>query len=357
MANVLSAIPTSGFNAEIQGAVAHAGETGNAHGLTADQITSGTFNVELIPVASVGVAGVPVGEHTVFLLHGESLTVDDGPYAIALHTGGNSYGNPLPNGVTLGTGKFGGGIQFANLDDGENGITDYNLWADDARFSLLGGEMENAAAHFAVDFWLRTAQTYGMCLFDLNNASYSLAQAYLNASGQVVFAIAGGKSITSTVSVNDGAWRHIECQKSGATIRLFIDGVLAASRDDVTTIAGMDSTQMRVGYSSEAVQSALTGDIDELRVQIDATGAAVVGHTADFTPPVAPYSDEASTGSNGLMTGEEKALLHNLEGMSSADLTAQIAALQTQLTDAQTAQAATQAQLDALEEIAVTYQE
>ncbi len=92
-----------------------------------------------------------------------------------------------------------------------------------------------------------------------------------------------GAEADTTVTINDGAWHHVEVDCSAGSCQAYIDGVSAAGGALTTgnalaaTVTGYLGRYRSAGY-------AWTGSIDEV------AGWSSVRHTSGFTPPAAAYS-------------------------------------------------------------------
>ncbi|MCP4662401.1 MAG: LamG domain-containing protein, partial [bacterium] len=105
-------------------------------------------------------------------------------------------------------------------------------------------EIHFAAADesFTVELWMRAAEgTAGdeRVLVEKWSGigSYPFALRYRPATGEIVFARSTGDASSSPILVSqpgcgDGVWHHVAAVKEGATLRLFVDGALAAETTD-----------------------------------------------------------------------------------------------------------------------------
>jgi hypothetical protein len=117
---------------------------------------------------------------------------------------------------------------------------------------------------------------------ELNISSSVNNQVYVN-----VFV---GINITQVFGSNVGinAWHHIEANRSGGLIRIFVDGVLIATN----TISGAVNAGSNIGWTIGRLPSVgyyYGGYIDELRYSV-----GIARHTANFTLPTLPYGKEVT---------------------------------------------------------------
>ncbi len=106
----------------------------------------------------------------------------------------------------------------------------------------------------------------------------TIALAFLTASG-------GTTNIAASAPVEFGRWYHIAVQWDGPSVKLFVDGVLAAQNDPATQHARQAPTLggFGIGTWGSSAQFYWTGGIDE--------GAVFRGirYPGNFVPRTAPY--------------------------------------------------------------------
>lgn len=173
-------------------------------------------------------------------------------------------GNALLNGNAFAVAKSGQGFRIQNID----GIS----VADNAAFNQQ---------NFTVEGWV-TAQLYGCepaCAqfiaaksgsnglfgFDLG----TFRQDGAATAGAVRFTInggAGGADLIDDVSIADGNFHHVAASYDGATMKIFVDGVLSAQKSITTTINYEANSPLVIGSRQGALISTqpYNGLIDEL---------------------------------------------------------------------------------------------
>lgn len=207
---------------------------------------------------------------TTLLLHfdgsnGATSTTDDSPENHPITFNGDAE-------ISTTQSKFGGSSLLLN------GASHVSA-AYDASLDLNSGD-------FTVEAWYRPASTGGfqsvVSVWDggSGNASY-----ILGVDGGTPTVYWGTDVNTPTVSggtVNAGQWHHLALTRSGATMRLFCDGILEDSA--TVTDAASGSVGLTIGKYNIANGGAGAADgyIDDVRI---IKGAAV--YTANFTPPTA----------------------------------------------------------------------
>lgn len=142
--------------------------------------------------------------------------------------------------------------------------------------------------------------------FNISGVAFTLEMfAYLNASGKALVSrrssgangwvlntngiravMNGGWSDAQMVWTEPSlsAWHHFAWVQSGTTLYVFVDGVVAATKTGVTSIADQ-ADALRIGSANNAGETPFNGFIDEVRF----TKAAK--WTENFTPPLYQYAD------------------------------------------------------------------
>ena len=169
-----------------------------------------------------------------------------------------------------------------------DGTGDYLSVPDSVDLSIAGD--------FTLDFWMYMVATppgAGSQIVVKNNAGFSGLNIYASSSLALVAAFSTGSgylivtSAASTIALN--TWHHVALQKSGTSIKLFVNGVTKASG----THAGVNSTvAMQIGNSNASYP--YVGHIDDFRF------TKAVRYAADFAPPTEPFpeSGPATVGGN-----------------------------------------------------------
>ena len=134
-------------------------------------------------------------------------------------------------------------------------------------------------------------------------AQYSGSQVMIgmNINKQIFVYVGGAKRFTSS-GLASAQWYHVAMSKASGVHRLFIDGVLQANTyTDSAAVTG--STDFHWGREPSASNYAWNGYLDELRI------SNIARYTATFTPPSAPFTNDANTnalfhfnGTNGSTT-------------------------------------------------------
>lgn len=172
--------------------------------------------------------------------------------------------------------QFGG----AALDCGA--AAGYVEAADSADFTLGSGD-------WTADCWFNRQGGNGTrrMLFGQSNAAASAISIYaeINAANVIHgFADAGAINVTGTTAFTATGWNHVALVRSGAALKLFVNGVQEggdqAIAGSVTDISG----KLAVGRLGEFGLN-WNGYLDEFRLSV-----GIARWTANFTPPTAAYS-------------------------------------------------------------------
>jgi hypothetical protein len=151
---------------------------------------------------------------------------------------------------------------------------------------------------FTVEMWVRPSNTgpnvQGLIHKRvLNTSGTGTWQLSLTATNVFAFVNLQTITVTSGGAVPANTWSHVACSRSGATIRLFVDGVQTASVADTTNFT--NTHPLYLGFDRAAGGTApanftdfFTGYIDDVRIT-----KGVARYTANFTPPTAPFPDGA----------------------------------------------------------------
>ena len=212
----------------------------------------------------------PYWDNVVLLLHGDGADgstdiVDSSQSGHAITVNGSAQ-------ISTAQSKFGGASAYFGgtgdyLDAGAS--TDFNFGTDDFTIEMF---FYRASASGRMDLcgrYLNLSTGFG-----ISTSVYS--------AGDVLFYFGTNALCISLGGLwTVGVFNHIAAAKSGQTLRMFINGALAASATTTLSISGGNS--LKIGAAGNATQLFL-GYIDELRIT-----KGVARYTADFTPPTAPF--------------------------------------------------------------------
>jgi len=140
---------------------------------------------------------------------------------------------------------------------------------------------------FTVECWFNSSKTRYQALVDFYLSGQTGWQMAIDGSGRLNWY---GKSLiaTGTTSLYDGTWHHVAAARENNLLRLFIDGVLQASKTDSTDYR-TQSAKLAIGaqVTSRSSSYDFAGYIDEVRI---VKGRAM--YTEDFAVPDEPLPVE-----------------------------------------------------------------
>ena len=164
---------------------------------------------------------------------------------------------------------------------------------------------------FTAEAWVRTSTTSGGKIIGFGNVASGTSRVtdrnvYMDNTGRIYFGVWNGaiRTINSGAGFNDGQWHHVVSTLGSGGMFLYVDGVRAAFRTDVTTARVFDG-YWRIGsdlvgtWPSQPASGSLQGDIDEVALYPAALGLQQVqshyrasGRSLDVpaTPPTAAFT-------------------------------------------------------------------
>lgn len=98
----------------------------------------------------------------------------------------------------------------------------------------------------------------------------------------------GWHDINSATAVNDSNWHHIAVTRTSATIKLFVDGIVAQSGTiGASDVVGL-TEPLSIGgaYYGNGTEGNFIGNIDDFRIT-----KGVARYTTNFTPTSTPFPD------------------------------------------------------------------
>ncbi|MHC4316150.1 MAG: LamG domain-containing protein, partial [Planctomycetota bacterium] len=220
--------------------------------------SSGILNIDGLAIVE-GQVRVSGGAGDVSIVGG--LFAGGGMAEAATDSSGNNNVGVLYNGPTWQ--PFGGQVDGAlELD----GIDDYVAIAESSDFKFGTGD-------FSMGAWVKTSATNKSYIIDNYHGAVGEVgcQLVMNADGTVYFEVRGGTllQITSTVTINNGAWHHIfGSADRDSSMNLYIDGASAATGG--TNSDNIDnSNPVLIGvntWQSDPLGNFFGGIIDDARI-------------------------------------------------------------------------------------------
>ncbi len=91
-------------------------------------------------------------------------------------------------------------------------------------------------------------------------------------------------SFTSAWTPSINTWYHVAISRSGANLRMFVDGTQIGITHNISTTSIVDSTSTVQIGANNAASSYLAGHLDEMRITV-----GVARYTSNFTPPASAF--------------------------------------------------------------------
>ena len=177
-----------------------------------------------------------------------------------------------------------------------DGDSDYIQVADHDSFDFGAGD-------FTAECWIRFAALGNNTIFShwangtASSMSYYLT--YFNSSGLLRLGYYLGSNLDASYSwsPSTGTWYHIALERSGTTIKVYIDGTSVISASASTTALRDSEDPFRVGVFNDGSTGSTTlewyfnGHIDDLRIT-----KGIARYGTNFTPPTSAHE---TTGGDG----------------------------------------------------------
>ena len=177
-----------------------------------------------------------------------------------------------------------------------DGDSDYIQVADHDSFDFDAG-------NFTVECWIRFAALGNNTIFShwangtASSMSYYLT--YFNGSGilRLGHYLSGNADTSYSWSPSTGTWYHIALERSGTTLKVYIDGTSVISVSASTTALRNSEDPFRIGVFNDASTGSpsldwyFNGHIDDLRMT-----KGIARYGTNFTPPTSAHE---TTGGDG----------------------------------------------------------
>lgn len=152
-----------------------------------------------------------------------------------------------------------------------------------------GGSFAPGTGDFNFDWWFNIDSVgYEQNMFDTRatvDGASGFQIDFHPSYGLLFYSALGGGIQSAGVTPSVGVWHHFEVSRTGTTARMFLDGVQITSWTDTNNYANSQAYLGGVTYTPLGAVP-MTAYFDEFRCLIGKGG-----HTANFIPPTAPYSD------------------------------------------------------------------
>jgi hypothetical protein len=215
--------------------------------------------------------------------------LDDASGTTATDSSTNANNGTLTNGPTWGTGKIGGDVVFDGVDDYVNipSISainfDYNIDFSFSTWVKIPSTQNDVVStdNSILEKWGNSgAYPYVLRLY---NQSYGT----VGDRGKVYFARYDATHFSSVKSLNllnDNLWHLVNGTKSGATLSLYVDGVLQSTSTDTTTTTTTNAIPLYIGARG-GTANRFQGSIDDVRIYNRALSADEVSQLYRLTTP------------------------------------------------------------------------
>ena len=194
----------------------------------------------------------------------------------------------------------------AQLDTAQKKFGTASLLLDgDSDYVTVGDSdhLDFAAGDFTVECWVRFAALGNNTIFShwangtASSMSYYLT--YFNGSGilRLGHYLSGNADTSYSWSPSTGTWYHIALERSGTTLKVYIDGTSVISVSASTTALRNSEDPFRIGVFNDASTGSpsldwyFNGHIDDLRMT-----KGIARYGTNFTPPTSAHE---TTGGDG----------------------------------------------------------
>ena len=202
-------------------------------------------------------------------------------FSTYLYTG-NGAVTSVPNGIALGSVYGGAG---------------YFVASNNSRLTFSDGDTENyrtacSGTNYTIEFWVNrisfggTYQCITSCSTDSNNFTL------VGSSNEIWITTNAGTEIfrlSSTTYIPIGTWTHVALVCQGTTWKLYFNGTIYG------TYSGSSSDKTYTGGGTGGGQLGGRNDMNGCGYLSNYRLSTVARYTANFTPPTAPFINDAST--------------------------------------------------------------
>ncbi|MEI6464536.1 MAG: LamG domain-containing protein, partial [Verrucomicrobiota bacterium] len=137
---------------------------------------------------------------------------------------------------------------------------------------------------FTITFWIKTtdaggsgSQWYngkGLVDGEYGGATTDFGVALI--AGKIAFGVGSpDTTILSAQTINDGTWHHVAAMRSGATMKIYIDGVVDTTTSSGPAGARSAVSRMAIGLLQTGVNGSVTALMSEVRIYNSASAAFV----------------------------------------------------------------------------------
>jgi hypothetical protein len=202
-----------------------------------------------------------------------AFAFNDGSGTTAVDSSGSGNTAQLENGPTWVAGKFGMGVRLDGTNDFVQ-VSGANLPTGDFTWSA----------------WLFLSQIRDFqTIMEAQGTSRAELEWNVTMSGALSIWLKGAQLFTTSQRLTPGQWHYVTLQRTGTTVRIFVDGVVDANTGSTAGVLNFSNCPLLIGVDADAdcsgsLNGYLSGVIDEVRIYRRALSVAEVQQ--DMTTPV-----------------------------------------------------------------------
>jgi len=192
--------------------------------------------------------------------------------------------------------------------------------------SVAANSSNLGTGNFNITFWVYFTSDSGASVpatNAYNGGSFTDGWYFYGSSGTSIFFGIGDPTTASSVSgalSGINSWHYVEATRSGSTLSIYVDGVLAESKTN--TNSGTSSGNVtRIGARLDGTALYFPGYITDFKVVI-----GTAGNTSNYTPPTAPASATGSTFTLSMQNAGifDNAMMNDLETVGNAQISTSV---------------------------------
>ncbi|SDO31373.1 PKD repeat-containing protein [Nakamurella panacisegetis] len=182
---------------------------------------------------------------------------------------------------------------------------------------------------FTVEAWFKTTTTQGGKIIGYGNNNTGLSgsydrHVYMDNAGHLFFGVYPGsvQTVSTSGTYNDGAWHQVVASLGAAGMTLYVDGVRAANRSDITTgqaysgfwVVGGDNLG---GWTNQPSSNYFNGAIDEVAIYPTQLSRQVVANHYTLSGRTVPGSTAPGDAYGSLVWNADPDLYWRLDDSNS----------------------------------------
>ena len=192
--------------------------------------------------------------------------------------------------------------------------------------SVAANSSNLGTGNFNITFWVYFTSNSGASVpatNAYNGASFTDGWYFYGSSGTTMsFGLGDATGASAIAGALNGinSWHYIEATRSGSTISIYVDGVLAESKTN-TNSGTASGNVTRIGARYDGTALYFPGYITDFKVVI-----GTAGNTSNYTPPTAPASATGSTFTLSMQNAGifDNAMMNDLETVGNAQISTSV---------------------------------